>query len=219
MAVRHHPEQSLLIEYAAGSLAEGKALLVATHLALCPACRQTVRIAEEVGGAMIDDASAIAIGAAPDVSGTRVEARAALTPVSAEMCPVPNPLRSYIGRALKDVPWIDVWNGMQEFPLPQFAGGAGVVRLLAIPGGRRMPQHTHGGSELTLVLQGGFSDVTGAYAVGDVATADPTINHQPTADEGELCLCLAVEDGPLRLTGVTGKFLTAAAAIRGLFAR
>src|SRR5207245_3768 len=51
-----HPDDSLLIEYAAGSLDEATALLVATHLALCPDCRRPVRRAEAVGGALLESA-------------------------------------------------------------------------------------------------------------------------------------------------------------------
>jgi putative transcriptional regulator len=107
---------------------------------------------------------------------------------------------------------------MRAYPLPEFVGRSS-VRLLAIEPGRRMPQHTHEGLELTLVLQGSFADATGRYAKGDVATADPSIDHQPQAGGNELCLCLAVEDAPLRLTGFSGAVLNTAAAVRRFIGR
>ena len=97
------------------------------------------------------------------------------------------------------------------------AGAAGMI--CAIEAGRRMPSHTHLGQELTLVLQGSFADATGSYTKGDVATADGSIDHQPRAGEGELCLCLAVEDAPLRLTGISGMLVGIAAAARRLAGR
>jgi putative transcriptional regulator len=36
----------------------------------------------------------------------------------------------------------------------------------------------------------------------DVAIADPAVDHQPIADPAEDCVCLAVTDAPLRLTGL-----------------
>ena len=42
----HHPDEALLLEYAGGGLTESIALVVATHLALCPICR---RMVEEMG--------------------------------------------------------------------------------------------------------------------------------------------------------------------------
>jgi putative transcriptional regulator len=108
--------------------------------------------------------------------------------------------------------------GMKEYPLPAFARRSS-VRLLAIEPGRRMPRHTHEGLELTLVLQGNFRDASGAYAKGDVATADPSVDHQPQAGGGELCLCLAVEDAPLKLTGLKGALINAAGSVRKLVGR
>ncbi|MNL80010.1 Anti-sigma-E factor ChrR [compost metagenome] len=61
-----------------------------------------------------------------------------------------------------------------------------------------MPEHSHGGRELTLVLAGSFYDGTGRFARGDIEEADETLQHQPVADEGEDCICLAVTDAPLK---------------------
>jgi putative transcriptional regulator len=81
------------------------------------------------------------------------------------------------------------------------------TRLMRIKSGTAMPAHTHEGIELTLVLAGGFSDETGHFLRGDLAEADATIDHRPVADPGEDCLCLAVTDAPLRLTGPIGRLL------------
>jgi len=211
----HHPDDSLLMEYAAGSVSEARALLVATHLALCPACRAAVRDGEVVGGVLLRD-SAYHVGAGdPREPGMPFAAQPKPTAALASS-PVPNPLRDYLARPLAELSWVPVWRGMSEYKLPQFAHG---VRLLSIPAGHRMPRHTHGGEELTLVLQGSFADATGHYAKGDVATADASINHQPEAGSGDTCLCLAVEDGALRLTGWAGQLLTAASFVRDLARR
>ena len=70
-----------------------------------------------------------------------------------------------------------------------------------------MPRHTHDGSELTLVLTGGFTERGNHFLRGDVAVADSSVDHCPVADPGEPCLCLAVTDAPLRLTGPFGRLL------------
>jgi putative transcriptional regulator len=211
----HHPDESLLIEYAAGSLHEAKSLLVATHLALCPACRKAVEDGEIVGGALLQSSTYLVNAGDPrePTSGQNSrETRRAATSND----PLPNPLRDYVGTPFAEIKWTPVWRGLAEYPLPGFGGG---VRLLSIPGGGRMPRHTHEADELTLVLQGAFGDFTGHYTRGDVATADPSIDHRPHADAGERCICLAVEDGALRLTGWTGRFFRATAAASALFPR
>jgi putative transcriptional regulator len=68
-----------------------------------------------------------------------------------------------------------------------------------------MPTHTHGGTELTLVLAGGFSDAAGHYRRGDVTLADGNTNHRPVADKDGDCLCFAVVDGGILLSGSLGR--------------
>lgn len=213
---QHHPDEALLIEYANGSLDEAKALLVATHLALCPACRTAVRAGEAAGAVLAFQSQAVDAASAPDV--TEIEVEKAKPVIAHGALEVPQPLRGYLGAAVSALRWQPVLRGMKEYPLPEFAGRAS-VRMLAIEPGKRMPRHTHEGQELTLVLQGSFADATGAYAKGDVATADASIDHQPQAGGQELCLCLAVEDAPVRLTGFNGALLGLAGAARRLIGR
>ena len=43
MTIAHHPSDLTLAAFAAGTLDEGRGLVVATHLATCAACRKAVR--------------------------------------------------------------------------------------------------------------------------------------------------------------------------------
>ena len=58
-----------------------------------------------------------------------------------------------------------------------------------------------------MVLQGTFSDETGRYGRGDVQQADGETHHQPVADMGEDCICMAVTDAPLKFDTLAGKIL------------
>ena len=78
---------------------------------------------------------------------------------------------------------------------------------MRIKSGTAMPSHTHEGTELTLVLAGGFSDERGHFLRGDLAEVDASVDHRPIADPGDDCICLAVTDAPLRLTGPFGRLL------------
>jgi putative transcriptional regulator len=86
-------------------------------------------------------------------------------------------------------------------------GDAEHTRLLRIAPGTAIPRHTHGGSEVTLILDGGYRDCGENYARGDVQVADPSVDHAPVADEDGPCLCLAVTDARLRLTGPVGRLI------------
>ena len=57
------------------------------------------------------------------------------------------------------------------------------------------------------MLKGGFSDKTGHFARGDVAVADAELDHIPVADLDADCICFAVTDAPLRLTGPFGRLM------------
>jgi len=118
---------------------------------------------------------------------------------------VPAPLRGYIGGDLESQPWRPVMRGLDEVSIP--IDGVATVRLLRIRGGTAMPRHTHSGTEMTLVLEGGFSDERGHFLRGDIAVTDAAVNHRPVADAGEDCYCLTVTDAPLRLTGPIGRLL------------
>lgn len=206
----HHPSEARLLDYVAGSMAEPMSLLVATHLALCPRCRKDALEAEGVGGALLDELEPAALSdgsldrlfARLEQQGEPVEApRRAL----ADDPDVPEPLRSYLGKGVADLPWRRLGPVGQVRLLPDHSGLT--TRLLSIKAGTAMPGHTHEGAELTLVLRGAFSDETGRYARGDVAEADSHVDHKPVAEIGEDCLCLAVTDAPLRLTGRLGRLV------------
>ena len=54
MKIIHHPDSATLVSYAAGSLDEAFATLVAAHIASCDACRAELRKIESVGGALLE---------------------------------------------------------------------------------------------------------------------------------------------------------------------
>ena len=206
MSVTYHPSDEFLVAYGAGSLDEASALLVATHLALCPRCRTEVGRIEALGGAVIEDLPPTNL--APDALAT-VLARLDLPPqppmpavLAAETSGLPAPLRLYLPAGIDALPWKRLAAGIEQAILLQVRGIR--ARLLRIGAGIAVPPHGHGGMELTMVLQGGFADLGRDYARGDVAMADQQVVHSPAADGGETCLCLAVTDAPLKLTGLVG---------------
>ena len=208
----HHPGTELLLDYSAGALKEPVALLVATHLALCPRCRAEAEQLESVGGALLDDLKpqAMARNSLKQVLARldepdRAEPAPAVPAASDADLGLPRPLRDYVGSGLDGLAWKSRPGLAEAEVLAEFPGFK--TRLMKIEAGRAMPRHTHEGSELTLVLSGGFSDAAGHYLRGDVAVADASVDHQPVADPGEECLCLAVTDAPLKLTGPFGRLL------------
>lgn len=211
MKITHHPSLEALADYAAGATAEAESLIIATHVALCPECREHVAHFEAVGGALVEEIEPQPLA---DAAMERMLQSIVLeTPTEAESNRlraavkggVPEPLRSYLPADLADLPWHTVMRGLDEIELP--TGGRERTRLLRIKAGATMPRHTHGGIEHTLVLSGGFTDQGRHYGRGDVAVADGTVDHTPVADDGEDCICLTVTSAPLKLTGKLTRFI------------
>jgi putative transcriptional regulator len=203
--VSHHPDDDLLLAYAAGSLDEARSLLLAAHLSFCSHCRETVRRMEALGGAQLD--------ALPESDLSRDAWAQLMRRLDAPPDPpapvagksrggLPAVLAPYFGAGRRTPRW-------RKFgPVEQavlFKRGGLRARLLRIAPGTVMPRHGHAGQELTLVLDGAFSDDGAVYRQGDVTLADSEITHSPAVVGDTPCICLAVTDAPLRLSGLIGR--------------
>ena len=203
MAIAHHLTDEILAAHAAGTLPEAFALVASSHISLCDACRARLEALEGVGGALLEEAGVESLDeGALEAVFARIEGAAPI-PVRRAAGPLPAPVADYVGD-LDGVRWRGLGNGVRQAIL---AGGRGrpTARLLHIPAGRAMPVHGHRGIEMTLVLQGAFSDEDGRYARGDVEIADAEVDHTPVAEAGEDCICLAATDAPLKLNGVVAR--------------
>ncbi len=209
----HHPEEARLVDYTTGALHEPGSLVIATHLALCPSCRQAVAELEAVGGAVLDamPLTSVSDGALDDILARLDEPEPApcappLPPVPAGDTGIPRPLRDYLGAGYQQLDWTRRLGGVEEFPITTTVAGLN-TRLIKLGAGRKLPVHTHRGYEMTLVLTGAFSDHTGRFECGDFVELDGSTEHQPVIWEESECICLAVTDQPLRFTGPLGRLL------------
>lgn len=225
MSATFHPPAELLVAYAAGSLDEARSLLVATHLTLCPTCRHDVASLESLGGGLLEEQEPAPLShdalesilarldetpPAPPPQAGRPAVAAMAAPMAAHdgtaSPPLPRPLLAYLGDGgLDGLTWRRMGAGIESATVLETPVAR--AHLFRIGGGVRIPDHGHRGNELTLVLAGGFTDPSGHYKRGDVANAGSDTEHHPVADADETCLCLAVTDAPLRLTGLVGRLL------------
>ncbi|MFD1694078.1 ChrR family anti-sigma-E factor [Roseibium aestuarii] len=203
----------LLAGYAAGSLAMPAHVLVGAHLELRDTHRSYVHQLETLGGAGMEDCAPVAL-ADRDSLLARILATEPAPRVSGASHPatrsgdawMPSAIRPLLGRSGAEggLVWKTLLPGVKECKLGEIDGCA--TSFLWVRAGKAMPSHTHSGTELTLVLQGGFSDSDGHFGKGDIAFADHEIDHKPIADDdGEDCICFTVTEGSLRLTGPIGR--------------
>jgi putative transcriptional regulator len=204
-----HPADSHLFAYAAGSISSGLGLLVATHLALCPSCRERNARLELVGGAFLRDDSPPDAVRSPSLSATlqRLDEAPRLGDARRpESDPIlPRPLRAALGRPSDRIRWRFLLPGLAHCALEGDAGED--VRLIRAKPGARLLHHTHEGCEATLVLAGQLRDGPRTFGRGAVSVCGPDHDHRPEIVGDEECICLIVLTGPMRFTGSVGRVL------------
>lgn len=206
--IQHHLTESVLMEYAAGTLPEAFNLMAAAHVSLCDRCRAEVEGLDAVGGEILAQLPGDDVTLAADSLAATLALIADGTPDDGPVCRkpgsvLPGPLQDYIGGDLDRVKWRGIGLGVKQAILPTSRDAS--ARLLFIPAGTAMPDHGHNGTEMTLVLQGAFQDADEYFSRGDVEVADSHVHHTPVADIHEDCICLAVTDAPLRFQGLIPK--------------
>jgi putative transcriptional regulator len=202
--IQHHLTDQLLIGYAAGTLPEAFSLVVATHVSLCDDCRARLGEFEAVGGCLLNDCETRAMSDAALQATLALIAKGPQEPVKLPRngadSVFPAPLQDYVGSDLSAVNWRPLGGGVRHARLSTSQDAT--VRLLYIPAGKRLPDHGHRGQEMTLVLQGAFSDETARFGRGDIEIANEDMHHTPVAEAGEDCICLAATDAPLKFNGL-----------------
>jgi putative transcriptional regulator len=210
MSIEHHPTDSMLAAFAAGTLDHGQHIAIATHLVSCRQCRSFMRSMEQVGGAVLT-------GLPPAAMSNNALAKVAaqlnkpVRPAMADKAPtvpenevpgLPKFLRRYRFGNWK---WIAPSVHLRPIILP-YASGTRVFLLKSGPGSK-MLEHTHTGIEMTCVLSGAFRQDGIHYGLGDFDLGDETVDHQPVVDPGQDCICLVAMQGELRLNGMIGRIM------------
>jgi putative transcriptional regulator len=199
---------NLLARYVAGSLPSPLRMAVGAHLEIKDDNRAFVESLEAMAGEAVEDT------AGAEVTDREARLEEIFSRAPAQQMPssrpssgkIPPALAALVPHEIGTIPWRAKMPGYKECALGVIEGCE--VNLLWIRAGRKMPSHTHEGSEITLVLDGAFSDSRGRYGRGDIALADEDVDHSPTAENGGPCICLAITDAPLRLTGSYRQFFS-----------
>ncbi len=210
MTIQHHPSESQLEAFAAGTLDQGQHIAVATHLVHCLDCRAWARSLEHVGGEVLAALPPAAmssgafgrIAARLDEPTPRITANAMLPASLAEIPGLP----SFV-RRLPAGQWIWVAPSLyvRRVALPE-SGGTRVFLLKPNAGTRLLP-HAHTGFEMTCVLTGSFSHDGRRYGPGDFDLGEPGVDHEiAIGPEGD-CISLVAMQGELKLKGLLGRIV------------
>lgn len=221
--IHFHPDENILAEYASGSLDWGLAISVKAHLSMCPECQNKVSALSALGADFMHAASDHETNDEVDEkksfkalmqkirerenADTSVEdiqtvaaqktqrARNDLPPIVQRLIENEDRLNwSFLSPSLKQA---RLTSGQDKFE----------VCLHRIRKGGKVAEHDHRGREVTVILEGAFSDEDGTYRKGDFLLKEPGDKHRPTATQDQDCLCLSIVEAPVKLTGVMGKVI------------
>ncbi len=226
----HHPSIISLTEFAAGGTRLSHGLCIAAHLEHCASCRQKVAKLNQVGAelfeggasaslqqedlqlkdhvfAMLDDDEFVddiaQVKGAMEVVGAVTESSATTTSVNDR---VPSCLRQFVKAGYGELEWSRISPSIKVATLCRDSDGSQVA-LSCVQAGGKMPHHRHTGDEITVVLEGSFSDEDGIYHQGSYIKRDPKDKHTPVVSKDGECICLMTVDSPIEFTGFWTRLL------------
>ena len=202
---KFHPSTELLQEFAAGTLSAGLNIAISAHVEFCELCCH--KTSEFEAKAAIDWLQTSEKHSSSDYSDMIAKI-------------VSQPQQNHIEQQDSSLSEIHMLDHSVSLPKvlakaasnglvwKKLSGGIKQAQLniddetqcefIYMTPGSQTPAHKHQGSEITLVLDGSFSDELGEYNRSDFIMRTNKDVHQPRSDEG--CLCFAVLDSPLTFT-------------------
>jgi putative transcriptional regulator len=218
--LQNHPADELLTAYAAASLPLSQALCISVHLEHCSECTQNLHRLNQLGSELM-----LNLRPAPSSPDLRNKLLDLIDQVSIDQTSIgeasntavsshtnannqllPRCLHQFIKTGYKDISWKRLSRDIQSYELCRDQNNAKVELLRLKPGGTS-GTHTHMGDEYTVILEGSFSDESGLYHQGDFLVRDSRHQHTPVATNDRECICLAVTEAPIQLTGFFGRLL------------
>lgn len=202
MTINHHLDPATLLSFAAGTLNAAHTLVASSHISVCAECRKLLIGAEGLGGELVSSLPVTAVSDDCREKTFQQLDQATLhrfprKPVQQNSMPLP--LETILdGKQLADLNWKRKAPGVEMFNLPLAGRNNGNLFLMRIGAGRAMPEHGHGGEEMTLVLEGAYNDKFGRFAAGDIADLGDEVEHQPIVEKERACICLVATEAPTR---------------------
>ena len=233
--IKFHPARQQLRDFVEGALPPAISLVVAAHCDMCKQCQRLVELETESLAAQMVSAStrdtnlSLEFGDmisqitqlpsslevdnkrqmnTPKVEGESTESSGYLTRGAAtieldgRVFQLPKTLQRYIDKTGN---WSSLVGKLWQAPVD--FGNQGVANFIYMGRGGSVPEHTHRGTEYTLVIDGEFSDGLHHYDTGDFIFMDGDHTHTPRTDAKEGCLVFSIVDQPLHFTSGLARLL------------
>lgn len=203
--IKHHPKNHLLQVFVKGELPASLSAAIAIHANMCPICQEKVAEmtevqAENLQGFIVDDvndlndidfASMVDTIIADDQIEVQPQDEVKTINILDDQYTLP--------RAIQNME-LGGFTQLGKLSRARVKLDEGDIHssLLHIQPGGAVPEHTHKGYELTLLLSGEFKDEQGHYVPGDFIMLDAKNTHKPESQHG--CLCFTVVNDALHFT-------------------
>jgi len=211
--INFHPDMQQLDLFVAGNAEPSLALILSAHIDMCQQCMQKCQKLQQIQS----------IGALSE--GTRLDTQlssmlqtitslpqlkdqpVALSPskileLDGKTFEVPRSLKRYVQHTGN---WSRLVGKLWQAPVD--LGYMGKANFIYMEKGGKVPEHTHKGSELTLVIDGQYSDGLAHYDCGDFTLLDGQHKHLPHSDVDGGCLVFTIVDRPLHFTSGIARLL------------
>ncbi|NTS76479.1 cupin domain-containing protein [Catenovulum sp. SM1970] len=219
--IKHHPKLDLIQAYTQGKLPASLSAAISIHASMCPDCQQLIDEQTELHASSVFENGGVneviyetetlsKIFAEADLDAmisaiTSDDSVSQSQPVADKQVEI-NGQTYQLPRALANINHSN-FSGIGKISRASLDLGEGDLHshLLHIDAGGSVPSHTHKGFELTLLLDGTFSDESGEYVKGDFIMLDSSHEHTPISEKG--CLCMTIADDALHFTQGLSKLL------------
>ncbi|MDY6928945.1 MAG: ChrR family anti-sigma-E factor [Pseudomonadota bacterium] len=221
--IKFHPTPDLIEQFVTGTLAPAESLMVSAHCDMCKYCQELVEektaefamdhlelenVVESYDpqfDLMLANITQQPVAEAPDVSlrkpaGTDVQSTS--IELDGKTFELPKTLHRLIQ---KKGNWSSLVGKLWQAPVDM--GYDGVANFIFMEKGGSVPEHTHRGSEMTLVINGEFSDGMNEYDSGDFIYLNGQHTHAPASQAVEGCLVFSIVDQPLHFTSGIARLL------------
>ncbi len=215
--IKFHPTPEHLEQFVEGTLSPVESLMISAHCDMCSHCQKKVdALTADLASNELHEA---AESYDPDFDlmlANITQQPAAERPSKAVMPAKPATTIELDGKTFelpkslqrlvkKKGNWSSLVGKLWQSPVD--LGIDGVANFIYIEKGGTVPEHTHRGSEMTLVINGEFSDGLNDYDSGDLIYMTGEHTHAPRSDAPEGCLVFSVVDQPLHFTSGLARLL------------
>jgi putative transcriptional regulator len=213
--INFHPSFADLRSFSAGNCEPAMALMISAHVDMCPQCQQDciefqAELASELftpqtPSAPLDSqfyAMMSKITALPEIKLTAPEIINTSIELDGKFFELPRALRRHVKNTGN---WSRLVGKLWQAPVD--LGDIGKANFMYMEKGGRVPEHTHKGTEMTLVVDGQYGDGIAEYDCGDFTLMNNSHKHLPHSQADDGCLVFTIVDQPLHFTAGIARLL------------